>query len=102
MMVQPMVLSSLPSTGGHTGRPDYDLISRLRSIAKNGKDSLVAVEKYETEFPVKLAVCVDEAAAEALLGEWLDHRVAALELVQGEFRKAWKVGRKTIPGGARR
>ncbi len=89
-MAQSMAWSSAPATGERMGKPDYELISHLRAKEKNGEDSFMAVGRYETDFPVKLAACADAAAAEALLGDWLEHRVAALARVQQEFRDAWK------------
>ncbi len=84
-----MARSSAPATGERMGKPDYDLITRLRAREKNGEDSFLAVGRYEADFPVKLAACADAAAAELLLGQWLDHRVAALARVQQEFRETW-------------
>ncbi len=89
-MAQLMAWSSAPATGKRMGKPDYDLINGLRAREKNGEDAFMAVGRYETDFPVKLAACADAAAAEALLGDWLDLRVAALVRVQQEFRDAWK------------
>ena len=89
-MAQSMARSSAPATGERMGKPDYDLINRLRAREKNGEETFMAVGRYETDFPVKLAACADAAAAEALLGDWLGHRVAALARVQQEFRDAWK------------
>jgi hypothetical protein len=76
--------------GEKQGRPDYALIARLRAIREEGDEALAAVERYDSDFSLKLYACIEEAAAERLLDDWLGRRVDVLRRTQGHLREIWK------------
>jgi hypothetical protein len=87
--MQSIIRTSTRDVGKHTSRPEYNLVSRVRAIGAGGIESLIAVEKYDVDFPAKLSACLNADAAEAVLVDWLDHRTATLGRTQADLRKAW-------------
>ena len=67
-MARVWLVSQTEDMGEHMGRRSCHSTFCLRSILKKAENLPVVVEKYETDFPVKLAACVEHAAAEARLG----------------------------------
>lgn len=86
---------------GRAGRPDYDLIGRLRAIRALGDEAMTAAEEYDPNFALKLSACFNEDDADRLLDQWLSHRVAVLRRTQAEFRRVWHDARRPIADQAR-
>jgi hypothetical protein len=76
--------------GERLGRADYDLISKLRAARVEGDEAMVAAERYDPDFSVKLSACIHEADARALLDAWLDRRVEVLKTTQAQLRRIWE------------
>jgi hypothetical protein len=87
--MQSIIRTSTIEVGKHTIRLEHNLVSRIRAIGMSGIESLIAVEKYDVDFPAKLSACLDAGAAETILVDWLDHRMATLGRTQADLRKAW-------------
>jgi hypothetical protein len=81
---------------GHAGRPDYDLIVRLRDVRTLGDEAMTAAEEYDPNFALKLSACFIKDDVDRLLDEWLSHRVAVLTRTQAEFRRVWENARRPI------
>ena len=71
-------------------RLDHNLISRLREARGQGDDAMTAAEQYDPDFSVKLSACTEEADANRLLDEWLEHRLAILKRTQEHLRHLWQ------------
>jgi hypothetical protein len=81
---------------GRAGRPDYDLIVRLRAVRALGDEAMTAAEEYDPNFALKLSACFIKDDADRLLDEWLSHRVAVLRRTQAEFRRVRENARRPI------
>lgn len=71
------------------GRPDYKLITSLRSVRADGDAAMAAAEEYDPDFPVKLSNCTKSEDLEALLSAWLAKRLKTLEHTQAKLRQVW-------------
>ncbi len=91
--------SALPG-GTHPGKLDYDLVAHLRAVREDGDEAMIAAEEYDPNFSLKLSECTDDAAAEALLGAWLERRAAVLRRTQDELRRTWREARQHRTTGA--
>jgi hypothetical protein len=78
------------SPDGHAGRPDYDLIARLRAVRASGDEAMTAAEEYDPNFALKLSACSIEDDADRLLDAWLSQRVAVLRRTQAVLRRVWQ------------
>lgn len=81
----------------HAGRTDYDLVSHLRAIRTDGDEAMFAVERYDPDFSLKLAASSGADAAEKLLAEWLERRIAMLKRTQTELRRVWSEAKANYP-----
>jgi hypothetical protein len=79
---------------GHVGRPDYNLIARLRAVRALGDEAMRAAEEYDPDFTLKLSACFVKDHADRLLDDWLSHRVAVLIRTQAELRRVWENARR--------
>jgi hypothetical protein len=111
MTTRPLYLqgrASAPSSGmgchpdGRAGRPDYDLIIRLRAIRALGDEAMTAAEEYDPNFALKLSACFIEDDADRLLDAWLSRRVAVLRRTQAELRRVWQDARPAVRSSTRR
>lgn len=73
-----------------SSKPEYQLIDHLRIARANGDEAMTAAEQYDPDFSIKLSNCTSDEAAEALLADWLDRRVAVLKHTQDALREAWR------------
>ena len=89
------------SPDGHAGRPDYDLIARLRAVRASGDEAMTAAEEYDPNFALKLSACFIEDDADRLLDTWLSRRVAVLRRTQAELRRVWQDARRPVEHQAR-
>lgn len=83
---------SVPVSGPHGERHvhfDHSLIAHLREARTQGDNAMTAAEQYDPDFSVKLSACTEEADANRLLDEWLEHRLAVLKRTQGHLRDLW-------------
>jgi len=83
---------SVPIAGPHGERhvrQDHELISRLRDARAQGAEAMVAVERYDPDFSVKLSACTEGTDADQLLDEWLERRLAVLKGTQSQLRHLW-------------
>ena len=86
--------------GEHAGRPDYDLIARLRGVREQGDEAMTAVERYDPDFSVKLSACTDTSSAERMLAEWFARRADVLTRTQSQLRELWQSARQNPENSA--
>jgi hypothetical protein len=86
--------SALPNSD-RPGRPEYDLIARLRAVRQQGDEAMTAVEEFDPDFSIKLSNCATDEAAEKLLADWLEHRTRVLRQVQDGLQQAWRHARRS-------
>ena len=84
--------SALPNSE-RPGRPEYDLIARLRAVRQQGDESMTAAEEFDPDFSIKLSNCATDEEAETLLTSWLEHRTGVLRQTQDALRETWRHAR---------
>lgn len=70
-----------------SGNTDHTLVERLREICASAESAMAAATRYDQNFELKLADCKEEAAVDALLSEWLHHRVDILQRTVRDLKR---------------
>lgn len=87
--LSPLARASALPRSSRPGRADYEMIAHLRAACANGDEAVLANERYDLDFSIKLSNCRTNDAAEGLLAKWLETRVATLQHTQVSFRQVW-------------